>query len=217
MLFSNFDRDVVAALKTRRDRSQDFLKEYEQTLLDLARAELPEAWFDRNHFVYKDSRYDLSWVLAQEKNSEFFRLHATEHFLAWELVHQAKERLLENAHLRFRYSQLEGGHYGALRPLIGQQGMLKVVKLTFKFANTSEDHLLVLARSNSCGKLSQQDAEHLLCIPAELIESPVPVDTHPLEPLLAEALADKKQQTEQQLEAYFEQESEKLELIAARP
>ena len=211
MLFSNFDRDVVATLKTRRDRSQDFLKDYEQVLLDLARAELPDAMFNRNHFIYNDNRYDLSWVLAQENDSEFFRLQATEHYLAWELVHQAKERSLESAHLKFRYSELVGGHYGALRPLIGQHGTLKVVKLTFKFANTSEDHLLVLAQSDSGAVLSQQDAEHLLCIPAEMAESPVQVDTSALEPLLTDALAEKEQQTEQQLEAYFEQENEKLE------
>ncbi len=211
MLFSNFDRDVVASLKTRRDRSQDFLKDYEQVLLDLARAELPGAIFNRNHFIYNDDRYDLSWVLAQENDSEFFRLQATEHFLAWELVHQAKERWLENAHLSFRYNQLEGGHYGALRPFIGQHGTLKVVKLTFKFANTSEDHLLVLAQSDTGAVLSQQDAEHLLCIPAEVIENPAPVDISALESLLADALAEKEQQTEQQLETYFEQENEKLE------
>ena len=243
MLFSNFDRDVVAALKTRRDRSQDFLKDYEQVLLDLARAELPEATFSRNHFIYNDDRYDLSWILAQENDSEFFRLQATEHFLAWELVHQAKQRSLGNAHLRFRYNQLQGGHYGALRPLIGQHGALKVVRLTFKFANTSEDHLLVLARSDTGAVLSQQDAGHLLCIPAEITESSLSqqaegslsqqaegslsqqaegslsqqaegsaqVDTSALEPLLADALAEKEQQTEQQLETWFEQENDKLE------
>lgn len=211
MLFSNFDRDVVATLKTRRDRSQDFLKDYEQVLLDLAKAELPEASFNRNHFVYKDNRYDLSWVLAQEHDSEFFRLQATEHYLAWELVHQAKARSLKSAHLTFRYNNLEGGHYGALRPFIGQNGILKVVKLTFTFANTSEDHLLVLAQSDTGAVLSQQDAEHLLCIPAEMTKNPAQVDTSALESLLADALAEKEQQTEQQLENYFEQENEKLE------
>lgn len=211
MLFSNFDRDVVASLKTRRDRSQDFLKDYEQVLLDLARAELPEAEFNRNHFIYNGDRYDLSWVLAQENDSEFFRLQATEHFLAWELVRRAKSRSLENAHLRFRYNQLEGGHYGALRSLVGLGGILKVVNLTLKFANTSEDHLLVLALSDAGDVLPQQDAEHLLCIPAEEIENSVPVNTSALEPLLVDALAEKEQQTEKQLEAYFEQENEKLE------
>ena len=63
-LLSHFDRDVVAALKTRRDQSQDFLKDYEQVLLDLAQAELPGAEFDRNHFHYNGQRYDLSWLFG---------------------------------------------------------------------------------------------------------------------------------------------------------
>ncbi|MEI8634668.1 hypothetical protein P4S72_26785 [Vibrio sp. PP-XX7] len=50
-LLNNFDRDVVAALKTRRDESEDFLQEYERVLLDLAKAELSHATFNTNHFV----------------------------------------------------------------------------------------------------------------------------------------------------------------------
>lgn len=210
-LFSNFDRDVIATLKTRRDSSQDFLKGYEQVLLDLARAELPQALFSRNHFIHEDQRYDLSWPAAQDNDSEFFRLQATEHYLAWDLIRRAKNRRLDDAHLHFHYEQLQGGHYSALQPLIGQQGLLQIVKLTYKYADTQEDHLLVLAQTDSGAPLSQQDAEHLLCIPAEIIEAPITVDAQVLERQLAEATAAKEQQTEQQLEIYFEQENDKLE------
>lgn len=211
LLFSNFDRDVVAALKTRRDRSQDFLRDYEQVLLDLARAELPSATFDRNHFIYKGNRYDLSWLLAQENDSEFFRLQATEHYLAWELVHSAKARSLDDAHLTFSYGALEGGHYAALRAFIGCSGILTAAKLTFTYANTAEEHLLVLGLSDTGAVLTQQDAEHLLCIPSEVTATPVLIDTGRLQPLLTQALTEKQQQTEQQLESFFEQESDKLE------
>lgn len=57
-LFNNFDRDVVATLKTRRDSSHDFLKDYEQVLLDLARAELPDAVVGSNYFEHQGQRYD---------------------------------------------------------------------------------------------------------------------------------------------------------------
>lgn len=210
-LLSNFDRDVIATLKTRRDESQDFLKAYEQVLLDLARAELPEASFNRNHFVYNQHRYDLSWVLAQEQDSEFFRLQASEHYLAWDLVHRAKTRPLNRAYLHFRYNQLQGGHYSALWPLIGQHGVLQLVKVTFHYAGTQEDHLLVLAVTDTGQQLSQQDAEHLLYIPADIIEDMPTVDTAALEPLLHSAMAEKEQQTEQQLNRWFEEENDKLE------
>jgi ERCC4-related helicase len=210
-LFSHFDRDVVATLKNSRDRSQDFLKGYEQVLLDLARAELPEADFNRNHFFYKGQRYDLNWVLAQEHDSEFFRLQATEHYLAWELVHKAKSRHLQAAHLQFSYSALEGGQFAALRPLIGQSGVLQAVNLTFKYAKTRENHLLVLARSETGTVLTQEDAEHLLFVPASVTQEPAATDTSALAPLLNEAVAAKKLETQEQLEKYFEQENNKLE------
>lgn len=210
-LLNNFDRDVVAALKTRRDESMDFLRDYERMLMDLARAELPDATFNRNHFIHEERRYDLSWVLAQQQDSEFFRLQANEHFLAWELVAEAKARTLESAHLTFFYDQLQGGHYSALRPLIGQSGVLKVVKLSFNYANTREDHLIVVAQTQSGELLTTQDAEHLLCIPAEIHMQLSELDTESLDAPLSQAIEQQHLQTEQQLEAYFEQENEKLE------
>lgn len=210
-LLSNFDRDVVAALKTRRDRSMDFLNGYEQVLLDLARAELKDAQFNRNHFIYRGRRYDLSWPLVQEQDSEFFRLQATEHYLAWDLVRQAKGRELPATHLQFNYSALEGGHYAALKPLIGQSGLLQLVKLTFRYANTQAQHLLVLAITDSGETIPQEHAEHLLSIPARILQEAIKLDTAELQPLLDQAVADKNHQTAQQLEIWFEQENEKLE------
>lgn len=209
-LLNNFDRDVVATLKTRRDQSNDFLKDYEQVLLDLAKAELPHASFCRNHFTLNGSRYDLSWVLAQEHNSEFFRLQANEHLLAWDLVRKAKARTLETSHLQFNYSDLQG-IYAALQPLIGQSGILQAVKLSFAFANTNESHVMVIAKTDAGEVLTQENAEHLLCLPAQVIDSGISIDEHALLTLLNEAVSQKEEQTEKQLETYFEQENEKLE------
>lgn len=210
-LLSNFDRDVVAALKTRRDNSRDFLKGYEQVLLDLAKAELPEARFERNHFFYQGTRYDLRWELAQANDSEFFRLQATEHYLAWDLVNKAKDRPLASAHLQFNYGCLEGGQYSALRPLISQSGLLQLVILTFRFANTQEQHLLAVAATDSGDFLTQENAERLLSVPARVLKETINVEDSLLQPALSQAVADKKLQTEAQLEHYFEQENAKLE------
>ena len=49
-----------------------FLQDYEQGLLDLAKAELPEARFEDTHFYYNNRRYDLRWNLAELNGSEFF-------------------------------------------------------------------------------------------------------------------------------------------------
>jgi len=57
-----------------------------------ARAELPVWSSNATHFVYQDQRYDLSWpVVAGARFPSFFRLQATEHYLAWDLVRQGQK------------------------------------------------------------------------------------------------------------------------------
>jgi SNF2 family DNA or RNA helicase len=215
-LLNNFDRDVVSVLKTKRDQSNDFLQEYERVLLDLARAELPGAIFNNNHFEYQGNRYDLSWALAQEHNSEFFRLQAGEHFLAWELVHKAKCYELEACHLDLKYDQLTG-HYASLKRYIGQSGQLRVLNLQFTYNQnkTIENQIIVLAETAGGEKLSYKDAEHLLCIPAteqELArEAGKELNNEGFNTWTDEVLAEQTAITEEKLDVYLEEESEKLD------
>lgn len=211
-LLNHFDRDVVSALKTRRDESNDFLHEYEQVLLDLAKAELPDAEIGRNHFRHAGKRFDLSWTNVQANDSEFFRLQASEHYLAWDLVRKAKQRALAPAKLIFDESQLQG-QYADLLLWKGQSGTLQVVNLTFAYNKdkTREQHLLILAQSHAGDRLPEKTAEHLLRVPAieQLLSKAV--DSDQFEDWREEMLEEKQQQTEQQLDEYLEQESEKLE------
>lgn len=211
-LMSNFDRDVVATLKNIRDSSHDFLQEYERVLLDLAKAELPEAKIETNHFFYKNRRFDLSWPLAQQNNSEFFRLQATEHFLAWDLVKHAKTYELESTHLEFQYNQLVG-QYAALKELVGQTGDLAVFNLTFSYnlGKTSSSQLFVIAKTDSGQKLSKENAAHLLCIPANETALDKSINEHDLAAQMDAEVAEQTLLKEEELDNYLEQESSKLE------
>ena len=211
-LLNNFDRDVVANLKTKRDQSKDFLKDYEKVLLDLAKAELPGVKVERNHFIYQGNRYDLSWHLAQTNNSEFFRLQANEHFLAWELVNQAKARSLATVHIEFNHTELEGTYAGLL-PYTGKSGNLQasVLSFTYNKGKTIERQLVVVANDDQGQPLSAENAEHLLCIPARIIDNEPTVNITSLEPLLKKVLDQKHIETVAQLDMFLEQESEKLE------
>ncbi|WP_375752888.1 SNF2-related protein [Vibrio sp. HN007] len=211
-LLNNFDRDVVAALKTRRDESEDFLQEYERVLLDLAKAELPQATFNTNHFVYDGKRYDLSWSLATQNDSEFFRLQATEHYLAWELVQRAKEHELSPVHLTFSYDQLVG-NYSALQALIGQSGKLCVIEVIFSFNNnkTEQRKTMVLAVTDQQQRLDLKNAEQLLSIPAQASPLQGGIEDQLFEQWKQEELEQQRAQTEDELDEYLERESEKLE------
>lgn len=211
-LLDNFDRDVVSALKTRRDQSNDFLQEYEQVLLDLARAELPGAEFKDNHFYIDNQRYDLSWPLAQQNDSEFFRLQATEHYLAWDLVHRAKDRAPEPAHLVFHYGQLHG-QYAALKEYIGQSGVLTALQIQFTYnrGKTKNTRLVVLARTDDGQKLTLENADHLMSVPATK-ESPTDViPSEMFEAWQSQVAEEAEAETETELDNYLEQEYEKLE------
>lgn len=211
-LLNNFDRDVVSTLKTRRDQSNDFLQEYEQVLMDLARAELPDAEFNTNHFYLHGQRYDLSWTLAEENNSEFFRLQANEHFLAWELVHKAKSYSLEPTHLTFHYDQLQG-QFAALKDYIGQSGVLTSFELRFSYnrGKTQNTRLIVLAQTDDGQRLSLENSDHLLYIPAS--EQALSGPLHPglFDDWRTQIVEEAQAQTEEELDSYLEQESEKLE------
>jgi len=211
-LMEHFDIDVVANLKNCRDQSNDFLREYERVLLSLAKAELPGAEFHQNHFYHQGHRYDLTWPLAQEQDSEFFRLQATEHYLAWDLVRQAKAYQLEPAHLVFHYDALDG-HYAGLKPYIGQSGYLTALEIraTFNEGRSSRTQLVVLAATENGERLSAENAQHLLCVPAHGEPLPKPVPEGYFDQWQAEVLEASKRQTEEELDEYLEQETEKLE------
>jgi superfamily II DNA or RNA helicase len=211
-LMSNFDRDVVATLKNTRDSSHDFLQEYERVLLDLAKAELPEATIENNHFFYDDHRFDLSWPLAQQHNSEFFRLQATEHLLAWDLVKRAKNHPLTSTHLAFQYHQL-AGNYAALKQLVGQTGELAVYSLEFSYnlGKTKASQLFVLAQTDAGVVLSVEDAAHLLCIPAQEKALEQVINEQALAVEMDSVVEQQKRLKEDELDDYLEQESTKLE------
>ena len=211
-LLNNFDRDVVAALKTRRDESEDFLQEYERVLLDLAKAELPQATFNTNHFVHGGKRYDLSWSLASQNDSEFFRLQATEHYLAWELVQRAMGHELPPVHLTFHYDQLVG-NYSALEEFIGQSGKLCAIELLFSFNNnkTKQRKIMVLAMTDQQKRLDLKNGEQLLSIPAKTSTPQGVIEEQLFEQWKQEELDQQRTQTEEELDEYLERESDKLE------
>lgn len=211
-LMSNFDRDVVATLKNTRDSSHDFLQEYERVLLDLAKAELPEAKIETNHFFYDNRRFDLSWPLAQQNDSEFFRLQASEHFLAWDLVKRAKAHPLTPTHLEFQYSQLVG-NYAALKELAGQSGELAVFSLNFSYnlGKTNSSQLFVIAKTDTGLVLSEENAAHLLCIPAQERALDTSTNELALAEKMDEVVEAQKLLKADELDNYLEQESGKLE------
>jgi hypothetical protein len=216
-MMNKLDISVLRKLKHRREHSSLFLDEYQQMLLNFARAELPSAEFHDKHFFYNSVRYDLMWEQSRKNDSEFFRLQAVEHKLAWELIRKVKARspstiLPDRTKIAFRYSATENqGQYFALRDYINQSGIISVNKLTFNYAGIVEEHLLVAAKTDNGTVLDEEDAMRLLEIPAEKQNAGIQVNSRELEPIFDKLAIDRKLETRKKLEQYFEQESAKLE------
>jgi hypothetical protein len=150
--------------------------------------------------------------LAEQNDSEFFRLQATEHYLAWDLVHRAKARNPAPAHLVFHYDQLHG-QYAALKDYIGQSGTLTAfeVRFTYNKGRTQNTRLVVLAQTSDGRRLTLENADHLMSIPAreEPLSDAIP-QRHFAE-WQAQVVEEAEAETEAELDQYLEQESEKLE------
>ena len=212
-LLNNFDPDVIRRLKNTRDASKNFLDEYQQVLMNLAKASLPKAQFEFNHFFYENERYDLTWAQAEENNSEFFRLQSTQHYLAWDLVKAAKKQTLERKHLQFHYSKSTTGKYGALAPYIGATGLLRVLNIRFIYNNKKDQDttLLVLAQTHEGEKLSHDNAEHLLQIPAMSLDTELSMTEAQFTDWQTEEIEQLKIETDKKLASFLEEEADKLE------
>lgn len=133
-LFDHLDRDVVARLRARNDAILGTLGDFEQRLLTVARAELPDAHFHSANgprFDHAGQTYTTEWPLADEKGWQFFRL--SDGTLARQLVDVAKTRRLTTATLRFDYPTYRAAgnpKLAEVERLAGLSGWLTVSVLT---------------------------------------------------------------------------------------
>jgi hypothetical protein len=135
-LFDNLDRDVVARLRQRGDALSVTLTAFEQRLLTIARAELPDARFhDQNgrRFDFDGKTWTTEWPLADERGWQFFRV--AENTLAAEVIGRARARQLPAAALRFDYAAYVApgsGQLSAVKTLAGCSGWLWVTLLSIE-------------------------------------------------------------------------------------
>ena len=211
-ILQNLDVEVVRRLRDQRKNSNLVLDEYQQMLLNFARAELPEAQFSDQHFFWRGKRYDLDWMASQNNDSEFFRLQAIEHNLAWELVHHVKSRPLpstDQAKLVFNLGATFPRPI-ALDAYANETGLLQVKKLRYHYAGLNEEHLLVAAQTLSGQVLSAKEAMQLLNVPAQLNGAGLNSDID-LDPVFEQLQEEKRLETDKKLQDYFEQQNAKLE------
>ncbi len=208
-VLETFDVDVVKRLNMRREQTVHQLNDYQQLLLQLARAELPQAVFHQQRFRLEQQWYDVRWQEAETSDAQFFRPHEG---LGATLIQQAKQRPLADSVLMLDYAARDGGHFSDVYALLGQSGELVVDKLTFTSKKQQLEHLLVVACTDQGEVLAPRIAERLMQVPGRLLADTFSAQHESrLQAQLLQLADTRFQQAEADNARYYEEENDKLE------
>jgi ERCC4-related helicase len=168
-LMGFFDQDVVRILKHRKDTIDSVISAFEERLITIARAELPDSTFSKHTngkpvFNHNGETWTTGWPLADEQGWKFFRL--ADGNLASTLTASAKARTLPLASLTFDYSAYGNGVLANVKQHIGRSGWLRVSRLAVRTANQTVEHLLTSVVSDDGAILDDDVVDRLFLVPA---------------------------------------------------
>lgn len=168
-LMGFFDQDVVRILKNRKETIERVMSEFEERLITIARAELPDAAFSKHTdgspvFVHDGEKWTTGWPLADEQKWKFFRL--ADGNLASTLTANAKARTLPLGSLTFDYSAYQNGILANVKQHIGRSGWLRVSRLAVRTANQTVEHLLTSVVCDDGTLLDDDVIDRLFLVPA---------------------------------------------------
>jgi hypothetical protein len=229
LLLENFDEAVQDKLKIRQTESTSARSRFERLLIHLTEAELQgKADFDDTGFTLHQPPPGLKaedappgrYELPRRSGASFLgnsesHLYRTGHPLAQALIDQARQRSLPTAHLRFSYGGY-GTKVSTLQALRGTSGWLALSVLTVEALGTAEDHLLLVATSETGQALHEEDAQKLLRLPAELLGEAPSASIAPagLQQALQAQQHQRVREATQRNLGYFEAEVQKLDTWA---
>lgn len=212
-LLETMDERVIDRLKSRGVEVRQRLSDFEQQLLYVARAELPDARFhsdDERRFDYLGETYTTEWPLADERGWKFFRLF--EGTLATSVVAAAMERHFDAPScLRFDLAAYPGGRLADVEQLRGKSGWAKISKLKIRTPAITREHLVLSVTADDGGDIHAETIERLFRVPATnepLSEMPPKDVLLAIEGERRKALLD---EAELQNAEWLDQESEKLD------
>jgi superfamily II DNA or RNA helicase len=222
-LFDEFDRDVVALLRQRGEEITVTLDTFEQRLLTIAKAELPQARFHADagrRFDYDGLTYTTEWPLADEKNWQFFRL--AEGTLARQIVDAARARSNSGTSLRFDYGAFRAqgnARLSTVEKLLGLSGWLWISLMTLASADPSfgdRERLVIAALFGDSGeRIDQATVDDLFLVPTADLgpwSNDFPEDR--VGAIDAQARAEIIGEAETESRQWLDEETEKLDAYA---
>ena len=179
---------------------------------------LPNADFSadlgKHRFFHDSQTYDVNWQSADETDAQFFRPHEG---LGKDLIGKCEESLKGYSPsdipvIEFCYQSDGLGQYSDVRSLIGQSGELVVEKLIFSMTGQRIEHLVIAGITDSGQPIKAETIDRLLLQPGQKngCTASLRKESELIELLGQEDLAF-EEQTNRDLESYYEEETEKLE------
>ena len=225
-LFDYLDRDVVARLRQRGDEIEVTLNAFEQRLLTVARAELPDAKFHTPtgpRFDYDGRTWTTEWPLADENGWQFFRL--ADGLLAERIVNEARARQVPPTTITFDYATYRKSGWPRLanvERLIGRSGWLTVSVLSVTPTDPSigqRDRLIVAgfcddSPENTAQHFDQATVDDLFLLPGTDAGAPGMPPDDQLAPLEDTARAAVAADIEAESRRWLDEETEKLDAYA---
>jgi len=168
-LIGFFDQDVIRNLKHRKETIDRVMDEFEERLIAIARAELPNAKFSKHLdgspvFVNEGETWTTGWPLADEQSWKFFRL--ADGNLASELTAKAKSRTLPIVKLTFNYSAYPNGVLADVQRHIDRSGWMRVSRLSTTIAKQTVEHLLVSMIVDDGELIDDDTVDRMFLVPA---------------------------------------------------
>lgn len=217
-LMGFFDQDVVRVLKDRKQAIERVMSEFEERLITVARAELPDAAFAKHTdgspvFVHDGETWTTGWPLADDQNWKFFRL--ADGNLASKLAERAKARTLPLAKLTFDYAAYPNGVMVDVQRHRGRSGWLQVSRLAVKTASQTVEHLLVAMVADDGERIEDKTVDRLFLVPGAVsTELGLAPPEEAINAAAAAALKSRLDEADQANAEFLAKETDKLDAYA---
>lgn len=168
-VLENMDSDVVAKLHRREKALAEIVPEFEQRLLMVAKAELPDAIFathDSTCFEHEGRKWTTRWGVADERDWQFFRVNEG---LGEEVITNAKARAPEGmveAVQFFPDDYPYAGRLSGVPELSGKAGWLRAFKAIMPTPGAVREEIVVVAETDGGETLPREIGDKMLMAPA---------------------------------------------------
>lgn len=166
-VIDNLDTSVVQRLKDRDGEIRVVLSEFDQALLTIVKAELPDARFherEQRRFDHNGQTWTTEWTDAEANGWQFLRLEDGN--LAQDVVARAQQRKLPFGQVMFRYDTSVHGGLGDVVQLVGKSGWLSAAKVTFTVEKNSIQRMVLAAVTDDGQPVDIETAQRFFVVPA---------------------------------------------------